>query len=83
MRNPFDSMLRLPECLRNMTVEDVIETVPSLSESTVADLYSLGNPSMLMPRAWRRISAESCEDIATAAQSEEERCASMLAAIGL
>lgn len=82
MRNPSDLMLAFPECLRTMTVEDAIETVCSLSESTVEELYSLPL-DMPMPRAWRRLSAESCEVLATAAQSEEERCASLAEAIGL
>ncbi|NBW09309.1 MAG: hypothetical protein EBR82_14920 [Caulobacteraceae bacterium] len=75
-------MLTFPECLRELTVEDVLETVCSLSESTVEELYGfpLDTP---MPRAWRRLSAESCEDLATAAQSEEERCAELAEAIGL
>ena len=82
MRNPFDLMLAFPECLRNATVEDVLETVASLSESTVEELYSLPL-NLPMLRAWRRLSAESCEDLATAAQSEEEYCASLAAAVGL
>jgi hypothetical protein len=82
MRNPFDLMLAFPECLRSANVEDVLETVSSLSESTVEELYGLPL-DMPMPRAWRRLSAESCEDLATAAQSEEERCAFLAAAVGL
>jgi hypothetical protein len=82
MRNQFDLMLAFPECLRNATVEDVVETVCALSESTVEELYGLPF-DLPMPRAWRRLSAESCEDLAIAAQSEEERCASLATAVGL
>lgn len=82
MTNPFNLMLAFPECLRSATVEDVIETVASLSESTVEELYGLPL-DLPMSRAWRRLSADSCEDLATAAQSEEEYCASLAAAVGL